>query len=132
MGADLILSFLPCADTTKEGRRKEFASLVDGLSKKDLEGCPAFADAGVERTRKVLRGHFDQIEKLELFRDVNVIAPYEDKPPLLITGGLSWGDYATESSEPISSLAAVPGAYELFEGWAIEDMEEGQQCQRSG
>jgi hypothetical protein len=84
----------------------------------------AFSDVKIEQARKVLIGYFDPIEKLKGLRDTGIITPYADKPPLLITGGLSWGDSPTDSSEPINSLAEVPGVYEMFERWAVEDQRE--------
>ena len=131
MGADLILTFLPCADTRKKGRRTEFVSLVKRLSKKDLGDRSVFEDATIEEVRRMLIGYFDRLEELKGLRDTGIITPYADKPPILITGGLSWGDYATESSEPIRSLVEVPGVYEMFERWAVEDHKEERRCRRS-
>ena len=128
MGADLILLFLPCADTKKKGRRREFVALVKRLSQKDLKDSSVFGDVKIEKARRILIGHFDRLEELKGLRDTAIITPYADKPPLLITGGLSWGDYPTESSEPISSLAEVPGVYEMFEKWAVEDQKEPKKC----
>ena len=121
MGADLILSFLPYATTRKKGRRREFVLLVKRLSEEDLKDSSVFEDTKIEDVRKTLIGHFDRLEELKDLRDVGIITPYADKPPLLITGGLSWGDYPTESSGPISSLVEVPGVYEMFARWAVED-----------
>ena len=131
MGADLTLSFLPCANTRKKGRRRKFVSLVKRLSEEDLKDTSALGDAKIEKARRMLIGYFDRLEELKGLRDTGIITPYTDKPPLLITGGLSWGDYPTESSEPISSLAEVPGVYELFEKWAIEDRKEVKPCRPS-
>ena len=125
MGADLILSFLPYANTRKKGRRREFVLLVKRLSEDGLKDSSVFGDTKIEDVRKTLIGHFDRIEELKNLRDTGIITPYDDKPPLLITGGLSWGDHPTESSEPISSLVEVPGVYEMFTRWAIED-EKGE------
>jgi len=119
MGADLILSFIPCADTRKKGRRREFVSLVKRLSEDVLKDL--YGEAKTEKARKKLIGCFDRIEELKNLRDTGIITPYADTPSLLITGGLSWGDYPTESSEPISSLVEVPGVYEMFARWAVED-----------
>ena len=131
MGADLTLSFLPCADTRKKGRRREFVLLVKRLSADDLKDSSVFGDVKIEKARRTLIGYFDRLEELKGLRDTGIITPYADKPPLLITGGLSWGDYSTESSEPISSLAEVPGVYEMFERWAVEDQKEAKQCRHS-
>lgn len=120
MGADLTLEYLPCADTKKDGRREEFSSLVEHLSADDLT-FPVFDSISVEEARKVLLGYFDRFEDIKDMRDATIICPYRDKPPLVITGGLSWGDYATESAEPIAWLSEAPGVYELFEEWALED-----------
>ena len=119
MGADLVLSFLPYANTRKKGRRREFVLLVKRLSEDVLKDL--YGEAKTEKARKKLTGYFDRIEELKDLRDTGIITPYDDKPPLLITGGLSWGDYPTESSEPISSLVEVPGVYEMFARWAVED-----------
>ena len=132
MGADLILSFLPCADTRKKGRRTEFVSLVKRLSEEDVKDSSVFGDVKIEKVRQTLIGYFDRIEKMKDFRDVSIITPYADKPPLLITGGLSWGDDPTESYAAVSSLAEVPGVYELFERWAAEDQKEEKPCPLSG
>ena len=121
MGADLILSFLPYGNTRKKGRRREFVVLVKRLSEDDLKDSSVFGETKIEDVRKTLIGHFDRVEELKSLRDVGVISPYADKPPLLITGGLSWGDHPTESSEPISSIVEAPGVYEMFEKWALED-----------
>ena len=132
MGADLILTFLPCADTRRRGRRREFVSFVKRLSAKDLEHCSAFSDMKIEKVRRMLIKHFDRMEELKCLRDTGIITPYADKPSIVITGGLSWGDYATESSEPISALAEVPFVYEMFERWAIEDLRRAKPCRLSG
>ena len=132
MGVDLLLSFLPCANTRKKGRRREFVTLVKGLSKKLVEDLSAFGDTETEEVRRTLVRYFDQFEELKDLRDTAIITPYADRPPLLVTGGPSWGDHPTESSEPLNSLVEVPGVYEMFERWATEDIEEGKPCRDSG
>jgi hypothetical protein len=124
MGADLILTFLPSADTRKKGRVREFAEFVARLSAKDLKDSSAFSGIKIEKARRMLIKYFDWIEELKSLRDTAIVTPYDDKPSLLVTGGLSWGDYATESSEPISALTEVPLVYEMVEKWAMEDLAE--------
>ena len=89
MGADLIVFYLPYANTRKKGRRAEFLELVNHLPDDDLRDVPVFTDVPTVDGPQTLVGCFDKLKDLEDARDVAVIQPYADKPPLFITGGLS-------------------------------------------
>ena len=127
MGADLLLFYLPHANTRKKGRRAEFLELVNHLPDDDLKDVPVFTDVPTVGGRQTLIGCFDELKDLADARDVAVIRPYRNMPPLMITGGMSWGDLPTESSRVLSVLVGVPGLYAVFERWAVEDEREQRQ-----
>ena len=126
MGADLILYYLPDADTRKTGRREAFVRLIDALAKELTEKLPGdLAGNELQQQRDALLQAFDRFEELKTLRDVARIQPYDHKPPLLVSGGLSWGDYPSESSETLDKLLRIPGCQPLFEHWAEEDQANG-------
>jgi hypothetical protein len=126
MGADLILYYLPDADTRKAGRREAFIRLIDALAKELTPKLPGYLVGNdIQQQRDALLQAFDKLEGLKTLRDVARIQPYEDRPPLLVSGGLSWGDYPSESSEILDKLLRIPGCYALLERWAGEDQFNG-------
>jgi hypothetical protein len=127
MGADLILYYLPDADTRKTGRREAFVRLIDTLAEEVTEKLPGYLVGNdIQQQRDELIQAFDRFEELKTLRDVARIQPYEDRPPLLVSGGLSWGDYPSESSETLDKLLRIPGCHTLFEHWAVEDQANDQ------
>lgn len=116
MGADLIYSTAPACNLT-EDRLARLNQIIEGLPDDDLPDYVDDIDDWKDRLRNAL-------EALDTGRrDVSLLDVRRIEFPLLITGGLSWGDSPTDAETCFSDIGECNPLWAQLEEWAKADAE---------
>lgn len=122
MGADMLVYMLPACDVT-EDRLRALDAVIDGLTEPNLEyvrEC-VLPDMTDDETKEALRTVARELQDAQTRRDVTVWVGDPMPYPMMMTGGLSWGDDPTDACRIFGTIGAVNPAWELLETWARED-----------
>jgi hypothetical protein len=142
MGADILLYALPHCELTDE-RRDKITKAVEAVSDKDVldynedylhmelpdlgdmdmaygEGAELEAMATLVRA-DILDACFEVLEHVDNPRDMASISFPGLGYRVLMTGGMSWGDNPTESSNYLDKLSNFDPLWDLLQKFAEED-----------
>lgn len=111
MGADMLLSVVPCPAEITDEHLESLRNVLKGLGADDLEPCltdyiDSTGDDEIDIRGYVLVLH----ECIDGLRDLNdsreTCGLYVKGVRYLVSGGLSWGDLPTEACSEIDKLAS--------------------------
>jgi len=123
MGASFLFAVLPACVLTKE-RRQQLLAIIDKMDDStEFSSCVFPDEEDLDAIKEALKTDVGIYEKLDTFRDTGGYTP-DGSFPLLLTGGMSWGDPPTDSYDILNELAAVPDIWNALAKWAREDATE--------
>lgn len=126
MGADFLYAVLPFCYMT-EDREKELKGVVDALGQPALEELADIFLGGTddehdhEDMRQILHRYVKEYGELAELRTTAVFQ-LEGSIPVLLSGGMSWGDAPTEAFSIMSCLETVEEVWSLLWKWSKEDL----------
>jgi len=116
MGADFLMSVIPAChlDETRLGILKELAKTSEPDGSYDDEDPTDWPEQVINAIARV------DCE----YRDVGTLDLCGWPYPILVSGGMSWGDDPTESYHAFSVIGCCPEIWNKLEEWAKEDKDE--------
>ena len=129
MGADLCLTYLPACQMTP-ARQRHLRGLIEDLDHEELQdawdystGEPATKEE-FPVVREALNAAMAVLVSARERRDVVYWSSSDLAQPLLVTGGITWGDAPTEAFSAFELLGAVDRIYNQLKSWGQQDLAE--------
>lgn len=129
MGADMVIYMLPACDLTDD-RMEVLGNIVENLDNSELDGI--LEDVGLvgvmegsrNEAKEAFRDLLTAMQDLYDSRQVQLWGTASNGPlkyPVLITGGLSFGDDPTEACSTMQQVGASVEIWDKLAEWARED-----------